>query len=334
LHCLLVNDISLFKVGDYVAYEVEDPGLDDNDGDPVYIYAKVLECITRHTLNDFYKIDIGVEEPKIVHKSELYGFYRPENFQEDGEDGPLNAEKVRESIRRELEEAFQHGEEYAKRIRKRLWLRWHPDKNIGNEEFCTEIFKFIQAEVVRLPGNRSEFFWNSESSFKRYRQRGSMFSQQKSDFKMNNRGYSWSGGYWRASNDSKNPQPGEAKRWFRQAKFDLEAAGSDLAEENYEWLCFKCHQAAEKFLRSAVYMKDSRHYNHHDLRFIASRTENVTLIHLADQIESLLVGSAALRYPNRWCYPCIPHDKYDVLTSKKALKIVKEIFKEVDKIIK
>ena len=242
LHCLLVNDISLFKVGDYVAYEVEDPGLDDNDGDPVYIYAKVLECITRHTLNDFYKIDIGVEEPKIVHKSELYGFYRPDNFQEDSEDGPLNVEKVKESIRRELEEAFQHGEEYAKRIRKRLWLRWHPDKNIGNEEFCTEIFKFIQAEVVRLPGNRSEFFWNSESSFKRYRQRGSMFSQQKSDFKMNNRGYSWSGGYWRASNDSKNPQPGEAKRWFRQAKFDLEAAGSDLAEENYEWLCFKCHQ--------------------------------------------------------------------------------------------
>ena len=93
-------------------------------------------------------------------------------------------------------------------------------------------------------------------------------------------------------------------------------------------------QAAEKFLRSAVYMKDSRHYNHHDLRFIASRTENVTLIHLADQIESLLVGSAALRYPNRWCYPCIPHDKYDVLKSKEALKIVKEIFKEVDKIIK
>ena len=242
LHCLLVNDISSFKVGDYVAYEVEDPGLDDNDGDAVYIYAKVLECITRHTLNDFYKIDIGVEEAKIVHKSELYGFYRPENFQEDGEDGPLNAEKVKESIRRELEEAFRHGEEYAKRILKRLWLRWHPDKNIENEESCAEIFTFIQAEVVRLRGNSNEFFWNSESSFKRYRQRGKMFRQQKSDFKMNNRGYSWSDGYWRAPNDSKNPQPGEARRWFRQAKFDLEAADSGMVEKNFEWLCFMCHQ--------------------------------------------------------------------------------------------
>ena len=255
LHCLLVNDISIFKVGDYVAYEVEDPGLDENDGDPVYIYAKVLECITRHTLNDFYKIDIGVEEPKIVHKSELYGFYRPDNFQEDSEDGPLNAEKVKESIRRELEEAFKHGKEYAKRILKRLWLRWHPDKNIGNEEFCTEIFIFIQAEVMRLEGNSKKHFWNSESAYRRYHQRGSMFGQQQSNFKKDNKGYSWSSGYWRAPNHSKNPQPGEAKRWFRQAKFDLEAARSDMAEENYEWLCFKCHQVCVECISSFFLFK-------------------------------------------------------------------------------
>ena len=35
LHCLLINDISTFNVGYYVAYEVEDPGLHDNDPDPV-----------------------------------------------------------------------------------------------------------------------------------------------------------------------------------------------------------------------------------------------------------------------------------------------------------
>ena len=42
----------------------------------------------------------------------------------------------------------------------------------------------------------------------------------------------------------KNPQPGEANRWFRQAEADLRAAWKDLATYNpsHEWACFKCHQ--------------------------------------------------------------------------------------------
>ena len=245
LHCLLINDISKFDVGDYVAYEVEDPGLDDNDGDPVYIYAKILECITKDELKDFYKIDIGMEKPSVVHKSQLYGFHRPESLQEDNEEEHVSMEEVKESIKRELEEAFKQGEEYGKRVIKRLWLKWHPDKNIGNEEFCAEIFKFIQADAARLRGDSKDSFWNSEQAFKRYSQRGRTFNQQKNHFrKKGQRGYAWSNGYWRAPNDSKNPQPGEAKRWLRQATFDLQAARGDPTQGCYEWVCFKCHQVS------------------------------------------------------------------------------------------
>ena len=44
----------------------------------------------------------------------------------------------------------------------------------------------------------------------------------------------------------RNPQPGEAHRWFRQARADLKAADKDLAADNpsYEWACFKCHQVS------------------------------------------------------------------------------------------
>ena len=83
LHFLLTNDISIFNVGYYIAHKVEDPGLHDNNGDPVYIYGKISERVSKYRLNDFYKIDIGLQEQKVVHKSELYGFYRPEHFQED-----------------------------------------------------------------------------------------------------------------------------------------------------------------------------------------------------------------------------------------------------------
>ena len=42
----------------------------------------------------------------------------------------------------------------------------------------------------------------------------------------------------------KNPQPGEAKRWFRQAEADLEAGRKEItfSRDSYEWACFKCHQ--------------------------------------------------------------------------------------------
>ena len=80
-------------------------------------------------------------------------------------------------------------------------------------------------------------------------------------------------------------------------------------------------------------MRDATEYNHHFLRTIASATDNTTLIDLAGQIESLLQGSAALRYPNRWRYPCIPHDKYHAATAEEALRITEKIFKEVEKIV-
>ncbi len=49
-----------------------------------------------------------------------------------------------------LEEGWQLPEPQRKKIIKRLLLKWHPDKNIGNEEFCTRVVHFIQAEIERL----------------------------------------------------------------------------------------------------------------------------------------------------------------------------------------
>ena len=96
---------------------------------------------------------------------------------------------------------------------------------------------------------------------------------------------------------------------------------------------FYFYQAAEKFLRAAVYVKDAQVYNHHFLRIIASATGNTQLQTWADQIESILTGSAALRYPNRWCYPDIPHDKYDKSKAEQALQIAEQISQEVDRIV-
>lgn len=55
----------------------------------------------------------------------------------------------------------------------------------------------------------------------------------------------------------KNPQPGEARRWFRQAESDLRAAVKDLDayRPSYEWACFKCHQVSSLIVLPVHYHK-------------------------------------------------------------------------------
>ena len=233
LHCLLNNDIAIFEVGEYVAFEVEDPAMEDKNGDPIYMYAVIEEVLP----GDFYKIDLGCGESKTAYKTELYKFLREVDFQ-DVDESPTK-EEIIEAIAQELKSAFERGETYAKRVIKRLWLIWHPDKNPGREQLCTEIFQFIQQESGRLcRADVVTTFWRS--SFNRYRTRGSMFARSRRQRADN---FTRRGDWWVPRHDAENPQPYQAKRWYRQAKYDYQAA-KRVVEDHCEWICFKCHQVS------------------------------------------------------------------------------------------
>jgi sacsin len=118
-----------------------------------------------------------------------------------------------------------------------------------------------------------------------------------------------------------NPQPGEAKRWIRQAKYDLQAANGEAA---HEWICYKCHQAAEKALRAAHYAEDANFNS-------SSKTDNLPLLtrslgvdelfDIATQLETLVHGTSYLRYPTSHQLPLTPHDVIDKQTSTRTLEL-------------
>ena len=82
-----------------------------------------------------------------------------------------------------------------------------------------------------------------------------------------------------------------------------------------------------------MYTKDHDVILHHFLPQIASMTSSSCLVTLANELESLVQGSAQPRYPDRWLPPSIPHDHYDEEVANKALVLAKEIVNEVGKII-
>ena len=124
-------------------------------------------------------------------------------------------------------------------------------KNAGNEEFYRSVYQHLESEAARLGGSYDDFFY---SWGERAREHGSRREEYRRNF---SRRY----GPWESSSSqrswhdfppsfcTRNPQPGEAKRWFRQAKVDLEAGSEELffSTSSCEWICFKFHQVNSTF---------------------------------------------------------------------------------------
>jgi len=360
-HHLLNPTFKSFKPGEYVGYELEDPSMQLEEGDATFIYAVIVEDVSSDDASIFaklYKINIGHDkEPKIVQATELYKFFRPEEvlstaivptdrhetFQSSGAKQAIFAE-----ISRSLKDAWWLVDDRKKQVIKRLILQWHPDKNPGNEDFCTEVFQHVLNEIERLEkrgsagdelqGSGSGQFQGSYGSFygfwearsKRY----SSHRQQYRDAYNRNCG-SWDRGTrtWEVppSFCSTNPQPREARRWFRQAKADLAAVVNDIGtgSPSYEWACFKCHQAAEKALKAAQYTVDALKTNVHNLVQNSLQLDDSKLTNLSSNLECLVGDSTRMRYPDQLGFPQIPKDVYSEEMARRALKIATEILERV-----
>ena len=84
-------------------------------------------------------------------------------------------------------------------------------------------------------------------------------------------------------------------------------------------------QAAEKALKAARYLKHHEMIKEHNLRVVAIPLDDPELKMLADSLESLIISSPHLLYPNKWPTPTIPYEQYDETASKKAIDLATKI---------
>ena len=209
-----------------------------------------------------YRIDIGGGQESEVDVADLYKFHRLSSLStaivifEHQEQSPSertrsrNQQEVFDEMSKLLEDAWKLPEEKRRKIIKRLYLQWHPDKNVGDEEFCTEVWKHIQSEISRLErGEPRESQQSSDNGFSRgqhgsYGQFFNCWGERAREHHTQREGYRSRQQFRRNSARAENPQPGEAKRWLRQAEADIAATENDIVYQrpSYEWACFKCHQ--------------------------------------------------------------------------------------------
>ena len=250
-HHLLNDAFDEFEPGEYVGYQLHDPSLVQREGTPIYIYAIIVEEINSEDtviLTKAYRINIGHDkEPVEVSAAKLYKFHRlQEIFEEQDED----MEEVLKEISDNLQNAWKMPEDVRTQIVKRLFMRWFPRENTTSKHLFLMAFQHLKNEVSRLGGCYDEWYASWED---RAKEHGSQRETYKGRFRSHYGSWSSSSGHssWQNVPPSfceRNPQPGEAKRWLRQAEADLESCGRERAftTDSFEWICFKCHQVISK----------------------------------------------------------------------------------------
>ena len=86
-------------------------------------------------------------------------------------------------------------------------------------------------------------------------------------------------------------------------------------------------------MKAAQYSKDANKTNVHNLSDNACGLDDPELSSLASLLDSLVGDSTHMRYPDRTCFPDIPHDVYSFKMAQEAQKHAENILAGAKKFI-
>ncbi|XP_032365245.1 sacsin isoform X1 [Etheostoma spectabile] len=248
-----------------------------------------------------------------------------------------------------VEQAWKLPETERKKIVRRLYLKWHPDKNAENLDIATEVFKHLQNEINRMEkqtladqqntdrasrrsySTSSSRFQSEKFSYQRFysswNQEATSHKSERQQFREHNTSYagsSHSHRFFVPPTFKTVGNPVEARRWLRQARANYSAARNDLHKNANEWVCFKCYLATKLALIAADYAVRGKSDKDVKPTALAQKVEeyNSQLTGLSNDVQILEgygVDSLRTRYPDLLPFPQIPNDRF---TSEVAMRVM------------
>lgn len=252
---------------------------------------------------------------------------------------PRTLENALKEVRTALAEIWKLPEDKRKKALRRLFLRWHPDKNMDMQDIANEVMKFIQNEVDRLskggsssrsegcarppPPDFSDFFTRCHQRARRQR-------SSYDNFRRHNPRFTGFASHSRRTYTA--PDPRVAKKWISQSKEDLRSVKYLLSSRDplYYLVCFQCHQVAEKALKAALYALSGvadRQLNTHDLVLLA---HDLSLLpgapNVTPQVARLSNYYDSTRYPDKHTPAKVPAEVFqDSRQAQEAYRLANEV---------
>ncbi|TKS67321.1 Sacsin DnaJ -like protein subfamily C member 29 [Collichthys lucidus] len=218
---------------------------------------------------------------------------------------PSSIDEAKREIDKCLAEIWPLPETERLKAIKRLYLRWHPDKNPDYELLATEAFKYLQNRINELNnGQRSGRTAGPSNSrgnshFRDFYQQWNQEARQHRDSRERFSRAHHSYNFYSHNENVPRPNKKEAQRWCRQARCDLNAAYKDTGGGSTEWCLFKVHQAVEKSLIAAEYRRQGQRPTSRSILAMASNVSfyNAQLSDLPRIVEDLKsLGSGRQKY--------------------------------------
>ena len=368
-HVLVQNPCNIFHPQEIVGYETSKGH---------YVFAKVLYVILPDEMEDEavaigetcefqtkYKI-VLLEREEIVTALEIYKLlttsgHSPMIIQEiqEQEEG-IQYTSVADAKRQlcvQLRQIWTLSEPERSTAIRRLYLKWHPDKNLENIEMASDVFKYLLKQIECLhqgldlddedsevddvvsssePSPWKEHFSSWEQTARSHKRHRDHHSEH---FKARP---STSG----ASEDAfvYRPQPNCAvgTRWVEQATIDFRALEVLYAKATEDPLlsshvCFMAHEVAEKALKGGMYATcglDAGFLANHQIYLLANmlRGEKPQIASGLPSLTSPLQRHYLdTRFPNRCAG--VPSHNYCITDAQQAQERAREILRIVLEIL-
>ncbi|XP_053546606.1 sacsin [Bombina bombina] len=349
-----MSPLNNFIVGEYVGYM-------DPSEEECYLYAIVIGELDSKKFGSceiqMYRINIGQNRIIDVSILDLYQFKRAIGQNSNAlvlVDNPRKQEEMHEKwYEKSLDDTKKEIDQYLSKIWelpndeqkkaiRRLYLKYHPDKNIGQEELSTEICKYIQQRISDLEAGRpfssqrsSEYKSNSSSGFSNFwRGWDSEASHHRKYREHFTRKTKCDYNFWEFHSRHTRPNPEEARRWFRQAEYDLRAAENDVDHDSTEWVFYKIHQAVEKALFAAQYLKNGKIDKNTNIGCLAHDVSTYcrSLLSISEQVSKMIrygVDKLKTQYPNSHTPPGIPHDRTPSDKEQEVMVLAKDVLQKI-----
>ena len=235
--------------------------------------------------------------------------------------------KIKKEICTALQRIWRLPEEERRKGIKRLFLKWHPDKN--DHKLATEAFQFLKQQISRLEAglplnedNEDESrqipsFW--EPCWKEWNDIAARHSRSQQRARGCGGGGGIGASWWSEMAPDKDIL--KAKVWLQQAEVDMKVLNTvlmkvDESPDHAGHVCFLAHEVAEKALKAGKYATCGLHpgdLQHHDLLCHARALEQ-----MRPQLTNDLCTSALAldnyylkpRFPNLYSPPAVPANHF------------------------
>ena len=253
----------------------------------------------------------------------------------------LSVKELKKRVSEELQMMCELTSDKAerKKVIKRLFFKYHPDKcEKGEEKVYEEVFKYLQQQIDLLEEENPSGTESSSSAW------SSFYDRWSEHVPTHDHGSSYRSSNYFFEQFQSRPSPTIAKHWLKQARAD--SVAMRVLKNDRSHVCqviFLAHEVVEKSLKAGMHALTGLNRGNlanHNIHYFAETIRSVvqedctnkgspiSLVEIADRLRPYYESS---RYPDKHMNLCAPVDVYELHEAEEAAELAMIVLEFIER---